>query len=97
MAADHPYVGEQDVAIALDGAQARGFGQRGIGLAKDRAYSGHIVVRGTPGAIVSATLIWGDGPGDRQTIRLPVLTSSWQTVPLRYVADRKSTRLNSSH
>src|SRR3546814_15287555 len=24
MAADHPYVGEQDVAIALDGAQARG-------------------------------------------------------------------------
>ncbi|HVI99332.1 MAG TPA: alpha-L-arabinofuranosidase C-terminal domain-containing protein [Sphingomonas sp.] len=86
MATDHPYVGEQDVAIALDGTQARGFGQSGIGVAKGRAYTGHIVVRGTPGAIVSATLIWGDGPSDRQTIRLPALTSSWQTVPLRYVA-----------
>ncbi|HEU4960500.1 MAG TPA: alpha-L-arabinofuranosidase C-terminal domain-containing protein [Sphingomonas sp.] len=86
MATDHPYVGEQNVAVALDGAQVRGFGQSGIGLARGRAYTGHIVVRGTPGAAVSATLIWGDGPNDRQTIRLPALTSSWQTVPLRYTA-----------
>jgi len=91
MATDHPYVGEQDVAVALDGTQVRGFGQSGIGLAKGRAYTGHIVVRGTPGAAVSVALIWGDEPGDRKTIRLPALTSSWQSVPLSFTAGADTT------
>jgi alpha-N-arabinofuranosidase len=86
MTTDHPYVGKQDVEVTLDAAQARGFGQDGLGVAGGRAYTGHIVIRGTPGASVSATLAWGSGPGQRQVIRLPALTDAWQTVPLHYVA-----------
>ncbi|WP_184003218.1 alpha-L-arabinofuranosidase C-terminal domain-containing protein [Stakelama sediminis] len=86
----HPYVGAQDVQVALDTGQSRGIEQSGIGVAKGKAYTGHIIIRGTPGAAVEATLIWGDGANDRQVVRLPALTSEWQTVPLHYTPDADS-------
>jgi len=90
MPTDNPYVGQQDVEVALDADQLRGFGQSGLGVAKGRAYTGHIVIRGTPGARVSATLAWGPNPGQRQVIRLPALTDAWQTVQLHYIAGADS-------
>ena len=90
MASDHPYVGAQDVVVALDGAHVRGIGQSGLGVAKGTSYTGHIVFSGTPGAVVSVTLAWGDGTRQQQTVKLPAATSSWQTVPLHYVAGRRT-------
>ncbi len=81
-----PYVGEQDVRVALDGAGAHGFRQQGIGLAEGERYTGHVVVAGAPGASVQVALVWGDGPQQRQVVDLPALTDSWQTVPFSFVA-----------
>lgn len=78
------YVGAQDVAVALAGGDARGIAQQGLGVAKGRRYTGHVVIRGTPGAHVQAVLSWGDGAGDRQAVDLPALGDRWQTVPFSF-------------
>ncbi len=85
-----PYVGKQDVRVALDNGGVHGFGQAGIGVAKGKRYTGHITIAGTPGASVQVALIWGDGSADRQVVKLPALTDSWQVVPLSFTAGAAS-------
>ncbi|WP_235075810.1 alpha-L-arabinofuranosidase C-terminal domain-containing protein [Asticcacaulis sp. AC460] len=77
-----PYVGEQSPVVALAGSEPRGFGQAGLVLSK-KAYVGRIVIAADGPADVSATLIWGAGPGDRQTVKVPA-GKTWSTVPLRF-------------
>ena len=88
-----PYVGEQSPVVHLAGAQARGIFQTGLELAK-KGYTGRIVVAAEPGAEISATLIWGKGAKDRQTVRLSA-GSDWTKVPIKFAcnADTKQGRL----
>jgi alpha-N-arabinofuranosidase len=37
-----PYVGSQSVVVTVQGEVARGIGQKGLGMAKGRAYAGHV-------------------------------------------------------
>ena len=45
-----------------------------------------MALAGGPGARVSVSLVWGTGPGDRQTIPVPALTARYATVPLKFTA-----------
>jgi alpha-N-arabinofuranosidase len=62
---DHPFVGEQSPRIELDPLIPHGIRQSGLTLVKGKRYTGHIFLRGTRGAGVKVTLIWGEAANDR--------------------------------
>jgi alpha-N-arabinofuranosidase len=80
-----PYTGDQSPLVKLDGKEARGFGQGGIVVRKGKAYTGRIVLAGSPEAQVSVTLIWGKEPSERHDRHDP---RSWlglsESFPLLY-------------
>ena len=88
-----PYVGEQSPVVQLAGAQARGIFQAGLDLAK-KVYTGRVILAAEPGAEISATLIWGKGAKDRQTVHLSA-GAEWTKLPLKFTcnADTKQGRL----
>jgi alpha-N-arabinofuranosidase len=86
----NPYVGAQSARIALDGSAPRGVGQSGLGIAAGKEYVGHIVLAGSEGAQVSVSLIWGDGPDQRQTVALPALAADWRSLPFAFTAGADS-------
>ena len=83
---DHPYTGDRTPRIQLDGKQPRGFGQSGLAVRKGRAYTGRIVLAGSPGAVVKVTLVWGTGASDRQTVTVRALGPAYRKFPLRFEA-----------
>lgn len=84
---DHPYVGEHTPLIKLAGNDPRGIQQAGVVLRKSKIYSGRVVLAGEPGVAVSVSLVWGPGPGDRQTIRVTGLRTAYAKFPLRFTAE----------
>ena len=84
---DHPYVGEHTPLIELGGTDPRGIQQAGLVLRKSKAYSGRVVLQGEPGAAVKVSLIWGTGPGQRQTIPITGLKHDYTRFPLQFTAD----------
>jgi len=81
-----PYTGEQTPLIRLNAKEPHGFGQSGIAVRKGKAYTGRIVLAGSPGAVVKATLIWGKDAADRQTVTLLALSAAYRKFPLRFTA-----------
>jgi alpha-L-arabinofuranosidase len=77
-----PYVGDQSPVVRLAGAAARGIAQDGLSLTK-KDYTGRIVLAADPGAEISATLIWGKGARNRQTVRVTV-GSDWTKAPIKF-------------
>ncbi|MEV4263476.1 hypothetical protein [Kribbella sp. NPDC049584] len=84
-----PYVGEQSAKVALSRSESRGIGQTGLGLAA-KGYVGRVVIAGDPGTHVVATLAWGDGPGQSQSVTLAV-KKGWTTIPLRFTCRAATT------
>ena len=87
---EQPFVGEQSPRIELDSSTPHGIRQAGLGLVKGKRYLGHVVLRGTPGARVRVTLIWGEGASGRETVSLSALPSTYRTFPLRFTAQADS-------
>ena len=50
---EKPFVGDQSQRIQLDASTAHGIRQSGMALQKGKKYTGHIIIRGTPGAHIS--------------------------------------------
>ncbi|MDV6330996.1 alpha-N-arabinofuranosidase [Asticcacaulis sp. 201] len=85
-----PFVGDQSAKVALVGDSPHGIFQSGLSLVAGKAYSGRVVVAVPAGAKISVSLVWGEGPADRQTLRLPVSGSAWKTVPVTFIAGASS-------
>ena len=87
------YVGAHSPIVHVSGNGAAGIGQSKLVLAR-KAYSGRVVVAAEPGVTVSATLIWGSNPDQRQTVTVPA-KGDWSTVPLAFAcgADTQDGRL----
>ncbi len=85
-----PYVGAQSPVVTLAGASPRGIRQDGLSLVKGKAYTGRIVLAGDPGVKITATLVWGDGAGDRQTVGVAA-EKDWATLPLAFAAGADTT------
>jgi alpha-N-arabinofuranosidase len=81
-----PYTGDQTPKVKLDAKQPRGLTQAGIAVRKGKAYTGRIVLAGSPGATVKVTLIWGKEATDRQTMTLRPLSAAYRKFPLRFTA-----------
>ena len=88
-----PYVGDHSPVVHLEAGAVRGIAQSGLALAK-KGYVGRVVIAADPGAEVSATLIWGKGTGNRQTVKLAA-GKAWKTLPLKFTckADALAGRL----
>ena len=78
-----PWVGEQSPVVALTASEPRGIAQSGLILRGKTDYVGRVVITADGQADISATLIWGNGAGDRQTVKVPA-GKDWSTAPLRF-------------
>jgi alpha-L-arabinofuranosidase len=87
---EHPYVGDQTPAVKLAGADERGIRQSGLALRKGKAYRGRIVLAADPGAKVVVRLIWGSGPGERQSIPISGVRGAFAKFPLEFTAGGNS-------
>jgi alpha-L-arabinofuranosidase len=83
------YVGEHSPVVTLAGSAPRGIKQDKLALMK-KSYGGRIVIAGDPGARVNVTLFWGDGPGQRQSVTVPV-GAEWKTQPLKFTCGGDTT------
>lgn len=87
---ENAFVGDQSPRITLDGVTPHGIRQSGLSLVAGKEYTGRIYLRGTPGAKVAVSLVWGTGPDDKQTISLSGLTSQYKRLPLRFTSKADS-------
>lgn len=78
------YTGDHSPNIALTAGEGRGLSQSGLSVIGGKAYTGRVVIALPTGAQGSATLVWGDAPGDRQTIRLAATGGAWKIVALAF-------------
>ena len=90
MDAKSSYTGDHTPLVKIgdraSGKEPQGFGQSGLAVRKGMAYTGRIVLAGSPTAAVKVTLIWGKEAGDRQSIALPVLSAAYRKFPLHFRA-----------
>lgn len=86
MDSTNSFVGNYSPKIQMDEQAKRGIQQSGLPLVKGKSYTGHIVLAGNPGISVSVSLVWGDKPGDRQTITIHSLTPGYQKYPFRFTS-----------
>ena len=90
------FVGTQSPEIRLRGDTVGGIAQDGLGLVSGKAYTGRIVLAGSPDAApIRITLAWGDGPGDRETMTVSALEHRYRTYGLSFTpkADTERGRL----
>ena len=81
---EDPYTGKQTPLIRLAGQEPRGIRQGGLVLRQAKDYSARVVLQGEPGATVAVSLVWGSGPGERQTIPIAGLRGSYAKFPVRF-------------
>lgn len=85
-----PYVGTHSPIVQLMGASPRGIAQSGLSLAS-KGYTGRIVLAADPGARLAATLIWGSGADERQTVQIAG-GRDWSVVPLSFTCRAHTTQ-----
>ncbi len=95
MDTNKPYTGDHTPLVRLDSKDLRGFQQSGLAVLKGRAYTGRVILSGTPGANVKVNLVWGEAAADRQTVVIPKLGTGYTKYPLRFTAqaDTENARL----
>jgi alpha-N-arabinofuranosidase len=83
-----PYVGAQTPVLRGGGEDPPvGLSQGALALLAGKAYKGRIVLRGEPSAApVTVSLVWGEGPAERQTVTLDRIPDRWEKIPLRFTA-----------
>jgi len=85
------YAGEWSPRVQIEAATKHGIDQAGLVLKGGRAYSGRVILAGSPGARVAVSLVWGPNPADRQTVTVPPLTATFAKVPLSFTAKADTT------
>jgi len=78
-----PFVGSHSPRVMAPG----GIVQGELALRKGRKYVGRLWLSGDAGAApVKVSLVWGDGPGDRQAVTIDTLTAKYAKTALALVA-----------
>ncbi|UCD76060.1 MAG: hypothetical protein JSV91_03880, partial [Phycisphaerales bacterium] len=86
MSREQPFAGEQTPVL-----RGGGIAQDGLGLVKGRDYVGYIWLKGDTGAEqVQVSLIWGDAPAQRQTVRINQITTEYVKTSLRFTAGART-------
>jgi alpha-N-arabinofuranosidase len=80
------YAGDRAPRVQVDSTQAHGIAQAGLAVLAGRRYTGRVVLAAEPAVRVEATLIWGTGASDRQSVELRPRRAGYATIPLAFVA-----------
>ena len=89
MSTARPFVGAHSPELAIDGVAGGGgggLGQSGLGVRAGAKYTGRIVLSGDGVGPVEVNLIWGGGPRDRQTARIPLVDGMYRTFRLAFTS-----------
>jgi alpha-N-arabinofuranosidase len=86
MDATRAYTGDHSPAVQLSRTEARGIQQSGLAVRKGKAYTGRVVLTGTPGTVVKVSLAWGKADVDQQTAAVSIAGAGYKKYPLRFVA-----------
>jgi len=82
METSEPFVGNHTPRVTAPGGIAQGE----LALRKGHKYVGHVWLAGQAAAPVKVSLVWGDGPDDRQTVTVERLAAQYSKTPLTFVA-----------
>jgi len=95
MDANQPYAGEHTPQVKLGSTEGHGIQQAGLAVRKGKAYTGRVVIAGTPGTTVKVTLAWGDEASDRQTVVIGKIGPDYVKFPLNFqgLGDSDNARL----
>ena len=85
-----PYTGDQSPAVRLSPDEPHGLSQSGLVVRNKKAYSGRIVLAGTPGTVVKVALVWANGATGRQSVTIHTLNREYHTFHLHYTAGADS-------
>jgi len=89
MVREGAFVGQHTPRIALQGGQPCGITQAGLGLIAGKSYVGRIWLAGTQDAgPVCVSLIWGNGPNDRQVTTLAQVAEAFGKMRLEFTAGK---------
>jgi alpha-N-arabinofuranosidase len=93
MDAKDPFVGEHTPQIALPGRRAAGITQSGLAVVAGKGYVGRVWLAGD-GSAAPATvrLVWGDSPGEGQSVTIRRLSAKFAPTPLRFTAGKSTDR-----
>ncbi len=86
------YVGEWSPMIRLESTTPHGIGESGFSLRAHRDYTGRVVLAGNPGTNAEVSLIWGSEPADRQTVKVRILSSTYEKYQLKFTAGGETTK-----
>jgi alpha-N-arabinofuranosidase len=86
MDAKRAYTGDHSPAVQLSRTEARGIQQSGLAVRKGKAYTGGVVLTGTPGTVVNVNLVWGKTDGERHTDAVSIGGTGYKKYPLQFVA-----------
>ncbi|MGQ9576400.1 MAG: alpha-L-arabinofuranosidase C-terminal domain-containing protein [Thermoguttaceae bacterium] len=88
---DNPFVGEHSPRLVLSGESPQGIWQEGLGLVAGQRYVGRVWLAGTPEAgPVRVSLIWGDGPAERQTVSIDKIAPEFTKTSLEFTAGKST-------
>ena len=88
---EEPFVGVQTPDITLAGGAPGGIVQGDLAVVAGKRYTGRIVLGGDPTtAPVRVTLVWGDGPSDRESVIVTALEPGFQTLPFMLTSEKSS-------
>ena len=82
---EDPYVGKQSPLVSLIAGKA-GIRQAGLWLENGRGYEGRVVLRAEGSAKVTVSLVWGEGPSERQSIVFDNLTKDYKKYFFSFTA-----------
>jgi alpha-N-arabinofuranosidase len=78
----NPFVGDKTPVLAVNDNDAVSIQQAGLGLKQDLDYTGHIVLKATPGIkAVNVTLSWGE---NSDTVTINNISGTYASYPLKY-------------
>ncbi|MEN6561485.1 MAG: alpha-L-arabinofuranosidase C-terminal domain-containing protein [Acidobacteriota bacterium] len=87
MDAAKPFTGAHAPRVTLTGKGPGGIVQNDLALVAGKEYSGRAVLCGDASAApVEVSLVWGDGPGARQTLAVRELGRGYKTFPFAFKA-----------
>jgi alpha-N-arabinofuranosidase len=88
MVKENAFVGEQTPRVDLgEGGTAKGITQSGLGLVAGKGYLGYVILAGDAAAApIEASLSWGSGASERQTVKIDKITTEYRKYPLKFKA-----------
>jgi alpha-N-arabinofuranosidase len=85
-----PYTGDHSPLVKLSNTEPHGVLQTGLAVRKGKAYTGRVVLGGSPGAVVKVSLAWGSEASERNTLTIHSLGSAYRKFPLKFQAQSDS-------